>query len=327
MQDDSGPPIPLQATFELTPRCNFRCKMCYVNLQPDEIPAYGRELTADEWIGLGRQAQEAGILGLCITGGEPLVRPDFPEIYTALTDMGFLITLQTNLSLLEGELLELIKRRPPRAIKATLYGATNETYKRVCGVEHGLDRTLRGLTNAKEADIPLILVTTVIRENEQELEDMYRLAANYGLGMQHTHNVLPTLRAPFKPLEGSRIRFEDLTPGQQRATKPAPHQEIHSPLDACGNWKRAYWVLWNGRMSLCAHMPEPGIDLLATPLEEAWPQLLEKLELMFSPDACAGCASSRFCLHCPASILTEREALGAGKCQTARIREKIWKDK
>lgn len=52
--------IPISGTFELTPRCNFDCKMCYVHLKPEQIPRHGRELTAKEWLriagGPGRRA-------------------------------------------------------------------------------------------------------------------------------------------------------------------------------------------------------------------------------------------------------------------------------
>ena len=65
---------------------------------------------------LGEQAVDAGTLDLTITGGEPLVRSDFPEIYTAFTEMGFRIHLQTNLSLLDGALMDLIAERPPMQI-------------------------------------------------------------------------------------------------------------------------------------------------------------------------------------------------------------------
>lgn len=84
---------PVQSNFELTPRCNFRCKMCYVRLDAEEIPLQGRELSTAEWIRLGEQAVDAGTLSVTLTGGEPLMRPDFAEIYEAYSEMGFWLTL------------------------------------------------------------------------------------------------------------------------------------------------------------------------------------------------------------------------------------------
>ena len=120
--------IPYKGTFELTPRCSLKCKMCYMRLDPPQIKEQGRELTAEEWIRLGQMAFEAGTLDLLLTGGEPMLRPDFPQIYTALTDMGFLLRLYTNATLITPEIMDLLRERPPQAMEITLYGASEETY-------------------------------------------------------------------------------------------------------------------------------------------------------------------------------------------------------
>ena len=69
--------LPFKGVFELTPRCNFNCNMCYVHLKPDEIPSVGRELSAGEWISIAEELQRAGMIELTLTGGEPFVRRDF----------------------------------------------------------------------------------------------------------------------------------------------------------------------------------------------------------------------------------------------------------
>ena len=45
--------IPVSGTFELTPRCNLSCEMCYIRMSATEEAAIGQELTADEWLSLG----------------------------------------------------------------------------------------------------------------------------------------------------------------------------------------------------------------------------------------------------------------------------------
>ena len=48
---------PLAGNFELTARCNFDCKMCYVHLTAEEQQRRGRELTADEWLAIAETAR------------------------------------------------------------------------------------------------------------------------------------------------------------------------------------------------------------------------------------------------------------------------------
>ena len=64
-----------------------------------------------------------------ISGGEPLLRPDFPEIYLALKRHGLLVSVFTNACLVTEEHVELFRRYPPRDIEVSVYGATRETYE------------------------------------------------------------------------------------------------------------------------------------------------------------------------------------------------------
>lgn len=75
---------PLAGNFELTPRCNFNCKMCYVHLSEAEQKRRGAELSADEWLSIAETARSEGMLFLLLTGGEPLIRPDFRYILSEL---------------------------------------------------------------------------------------------------------------------------------------------------------------------------------------------------------------------------------------------------
>ena len=69
--------IPVSGTFELTQRCNFGCEMCYVH----DCTQKTDPLSARDWLSLARQAKDAGTVFLLLTGGEPLIRDDFEEIY------------------------------------------------------------------------------------------------------------------------------------------------------------------------------------------------------------------------------------------------------
>ena len=62
--------IPLSGTFELSPVCNFSCRMCYVRKTAAEVAASPRPImTLDRWLELARQARDAGMLYLLLTGG------------------------------------------------------------------------------------------------------------------------------------------------------------------------------------------------------------------------------------------------------------------
>ena len=78
----SGMRIPLSGTFELSPVCNFNCRMCYVRKTKEEVEKNARKiLTLDDWLKIASEAREAGMLYLLLTGGEPFIWPDFWILY------------------------------------------------------------------------------------------------------------------------------------------------------------------------------------------------------------------------------------------------------
>lgn len=79
---------PANGSIELLPLCNMNCDMCYVRLSREEMEAKGRLRTADEWLEIGRQMKDAGVLFLLLTGGEPFLYPDFRRLYLELRKWG-----------------------------------------------------------------------------------------------------------------------------------------------------------------------------------------------------------------------------------------------
>src|SRR5699024_10024675 len=87
--------IPIHGHFELTPRCNFDCKMCYVHLQKKQMNGI-EEVSLNEWKKIISQAIDAGMIFASLSGGECLISPYFDEIYTYLHSKGIMITILTN---------------------------------------------------------------------------------------------------------------------------------------------------------------------------------------------------------------------------------------
>ena len=128
--------VPLSFTLEVTARCNNDCRHCYVNLPAGDREAKARELTREYIRELAREAVSLGALWCLLTGGEPLLRDDFAEIYLDLKRLGLLVSVFTNACLVTREHLELFRKYPPRDLEVTVYGVTPETYE---AVSRGLD--------------------------------------------------------------------------------------------------------------------------------------------------------------------------------------------
>ena len=164
--------LPIAGTFELTPRCNFNCPMCYIHMTPEQQRQVGTELTAQQWLQLARDARDAGMLVALLTGGEPLVRKDFFEIFSGMKQLGLMVSVNTNGSLLQGEILEKFLADPPARFNISLYGGCNETYERMCGLPM-YDRVRSNIATLRRSGIEVSLNLSITPYNCQDLEKIF----------------------------------------------------------------------------------------------------------------------------------------------------------
>ena len=160
--------LPIAGNFELTARCNFNCKMCYVHLSEEEQRRRGKELSADEWLAAAEKARDAGMVFLLLTGGEPLVRQDFRYLLAELKKMGLMVSINSNGSLINDDWIEFFKSEPPIRFNITLYGAGNEAYERLCG-RPVFDKVVNNIRALKEIGIGVKLNVSLTRYNAEDM--------------------------------------------------------------------------------------------------------------------------------------------------------------
>lgn len=314
--------VPLNATFELTPFCNFNCVMCYVHLTKEKAERQGKHLSAAEWIEIACQAKEMGTLYVTLTGGEPFIHPEFWEIYSELNKMGFLISILSNGSLIDESVMEKFREYGmPFSMKLTVYGASDETYKRVCGSADGFTKISKAVDLLKEAGVPLKLTSTIVRENADDLQKIYDFAKEKGVPVQHTISVIKSSRGSVNTVENSRFELsdfpEELTLEELEKSKFPPSE---SPFAWCASYGSSFWMTWHGRLQMCSFMNEPEI-VYSGNLASDYIRLHTKLRDIKNPDECKDCEWSEFCQRCPGILCAESghpEKTDAGFCNMAK---------
>lgn len=115
--------VPITGSFELTPRCNLNCKMCYVRMNRTEQKKIRRLQTAEEWTALAEKLRDAGTLFLLLTGrASRFWYPAFRAVYLAVRKRGMIVTVNTNGTLLNEDWAAFFAKNPPRRVNVTLYG-------------------------------------------------------------------------------------------------------------------------------------------------------------------------------------------------------------
>ena len=206
--------IPISGGFELTNRCNLGCRMCFVCQNTRET--IDRELTAAQWIELGRQVRDAGLLRVLLTGGEALFRDDFWEIYEGLTRLGLLVTVNTNGVLLTEENVRRFVKMPPVKISVSVYGASPEAYQRITGSAAAFDKVRQGIERVKQTTIPLNLRSVLIRDTVPDIENIAEFILSYVDHIGIVAYVAPCREEFGKDPLSARLNAEELTIANDR---------------------------------------------------------------------------------------------------------------
>ncbi|PYG89483.1 MoaA/NifB/PqqE/SkfB family radical SAM enzyme [Ruminiclostridium sufflavum DSM 19573] len=346
--------IPLSGAFELTSRCNFKCKMCYVACPARDKRALSRELSAGEWIELGKQARDAGLFNLILTGGEVFVRQDFPEIYEALCNMGLSLTIYSNASLITPEKARWLGKLPPSRLSVTVYGASPETYKRVTGSTDGFKKTMRALEHLKSENISLEIKTTVVEGNFRDYEGIYKIAHTYSDNLGIVNYISPRREGCGSDPTGNRlspvdiVNYEryiseygqkmrtvnkklELKIGQDEMEEQAGLADTEDKAGegsafSCQAGKTAFWITWDGRMVPCGLLNEPAAVPLQVGFSNAWQKLREGCTLVPKCKACSKCDVRSECMACPGRLMSETGCFTRPAqylCEAARYRAEL----
>ena len=185
---------PANGSIELLPLCNMNCDMCYVRLSREEMEAKGRLRTADEWLEIGRQMKDAGVLFLLLTGGEPFLYPDFRRLYLELRKMGMIITINTNGTLIDEDLAEFFGKYKPRRVNITLYGTDEETYANLCHYPGGYEKTLRGIWLLREQGVDVKVGGSLARANRDDLDKLLDIGEELEIPVRVDTYMMPATR-------------------------------------------------------------------------------------------------------------------------------------
>ncbi|MBK6646460.1 MAG: GTP 3',8-cyclase MoaA [Anaerolineales bacterium] len=169
----------------VTDRCNFRCVYC----MPKEVfgPDYqflhrDMVLTFEEIARLARIFTGFGVKKIRLTGGEPLVRKDFPDLLKMLSEIPDLdLTMTTNGSLLP-RFADQLKRSGLKRVTVSLDSLDNQIFKSMNDVDFPVEKVIEGMDAAKAAGLEPIKVNMVVKRgvNEQSILPMARFFREKG---------------------------------------------------------------------------------------------------------------------------------------------------
>jgi sulfatase maturation enzyme AslB (radical SAM superfamily) len=170
-----GSPLASRMTsldIELTERCNNDCIHCCINLPANDRNARSREMNTAQIKGILREAADLGCLQVRFTGGEPLLRRDFKELYLFARRLGLKVSLFTNGCLITQRIAQLFAKIPPlEPIEITVYGMRPESYEAVTRKPGTFALFRRGVELLLQHHVPFVLKSVILPPNASEIEE------------------------------------------------------------------------------------------------------------------------------------------------------------
>ena len=308
--------VPMSGTFDLTFRCNYRCVHCYAGHLTAQSPAQAAEMNTEQIIELLTAAADAGCLLLLLSGGEPLLREDFVEIYAAAKKLGLIVTVFTNASLVEEPHLDVFAEFPPHMVEVSVYGVTQATYERVTGVPGSFRRARAGIDRLLDRGVRVGIKTMILRDNVGEISALEAWARDLQVPFRVDPLVTPRLNGDLSPLE-QRVDpslAAELEMGREEvragiAKFLSAHERGGSEdvitddrLYRCGAGTGSFHIDPRGLMHPCLMSTAIAYNAISSGFADAWKAVKAEVDQATwdATSACAKCSSILLCGYCPA---------------------------
>jgi MoaA/NifB/PqqE/SkfB family radical SAM enzyme len=341
------PRLPLKGSLDLTYRCDNDCRHCWLRLSPGAADG-GRELAFDEIRRIVDEARSLGCREWTISGGEPMIRPDFSEIFSAIVDRSTRYTLNTNGTLITPGTARLLRRTGTTLV--ALYGATAAVHDAVTRRPGSFESLERGIAYLHEAGAAFTVQIVPMKTNFADYDAMVRLAESWSPSWRVGATWL-YLSASGDARTNRDIRAERLDPAQvaelDQAYAGSPAEtgpDAAAPCAAapvagsglyaaCIAGRRDFHVDPYGGMSFCSFVKDPALrlDLRTMSFADAWEDSLPRLAEAALPSkayagGCGACELRAGCKWCPVFAYLESRDHSAridGLCAIARESRRV----
>ena len=325
--------------FELTFKCGLRCKHCYTDCY-NKPGCIKDELDTKQIKAILDKIYDAGVLWVCFTGGDPLTRNDFLEIYAYAKNKGFIVTIFTNAYSMTARIADYLRKSPPFVIEITVNAVDKGQYERITRVKGSFDKAMKGIGLIIRRKLPLKIKTQVTKDNVRELPAIKKFVEARGLNFFPSPYLHARLDKNVTPCSlrinpGEVISYEKnlLNAGEKspdddcQQAESSSRQKPDARFFSCAiDGGDGLYLDPYGNVIPCGCIREPRINLCRMGLKEARRDILSWVRSRaFTTDSpCKACRMKAGCIRCPGKALVEKgdmEAKIEWFCELAAFRQ------
>lgn len=307
-------------SFEVTYRCNENCVHCYI---PENMRHQKGELTFDEIINIIDQLEQANVLDITFTGGEPFVRPDFLEIVEYARSKFFCVNIFTNGNCIKKEDIRTLSKLFIKSLQTSIYSGIPSLHDAVTKVYGSFQKSVETLEYAAKCGIPINLKSPLLNFTAHEFQSIKKLAKK--LNATHQIDILlsPKNDGDKSPLEfriTDEQKLKELLNDDEIGTSFTEErvfgkilsQEERDNLSLCGAGSDTILINPYGDVYPCPALPLLSGNLKIKTFAEIFHHSKELNEFrgLKNKDLnndCRFCAVSNYCFRCPGLAYLENE--------------------
>lgn len=266
-----------------------------------------------------------------LTGGEPFLREDFTEIMSGMQEMGLQVSINSNGSLIDRSTAKWLGAHAPTRLNLTLYGASEESYQKVCGNGAFFGKVRDAVQWLRESDVPLKFNASITQDNAGDIQAMIAYAHSMDCPIQIATYMFPPVRRNdqmigrnhrLSPEEAGRAKVEEMWQQGNREffggmaemyQRFVPLQELENGPDLkpqkmemiCRAGVSTFWLDWEGNMSNCGMYPSVEFPMSGRTVREGWKKLVEETGKIRYRSVCGSCPNFKICHTCIAAVRCE----------------------
>lgn len=301
--------IPFSATIEITDFCNLRCVHCY---RGERLTSYWTANTFEQTL---IELKELGTLNITITGGEPFAHPMICEFLELTRKYGFVVSMQSNLLLLNDKILSELKKNIINDVSVSLYSIDESEHDYITQAPGSAKITKENIKKLIDSGIPVSINCPIMTFNRNAMPAMRSFANQNGIDVKFALKIIPSQDRNLN-IEDYNVFSTDFILNAIKDSQICLYekelkkirQSVHTQR-YCQTGFRSVTFDAQGNMLICNAYRKKCGSLNKTNIKELWIESsgLNKWrnQTSFVRRKCLDCPAYAYCEPCPAHAFTQ----------------------